>query len=37
VYTGPEYSGGPKYPAGTVDKVLAEYPPNLDNLSPQEV
>ena len=36
-YSGPEYSGGPNYPAGTVQKVLAQYPPNLDNLTPQEV
>jgi para-nitrobenzyl esterase len=25
-YSGPEYPGGPNYPAGTVDAVLAEYP-----------
>jgi len=37
VYTGAEYSGGPNYPAGTVDKVLAQYPPNYNNLTPQEV
>jgi para-nitrobenzyl esterase len=36
-YSGPEFSGGPNYPAGTVQKVLAQYPPNLHNLSPQEV
>jgi para-nitrobenzyl esterase len=36
-YSGPEYSGGPNYPAGTVDKVLAQYPPNYNNLTPQEV
>jgi para-nitrobenzyl esterase len=36
-YTGPEYSGGPTYPAGTVEKVLAQYPANLNNLTPQEV
>ena len=36
-YSGPEYSGGPNYPAGTVDKVLAQYPPNFNNLTPQEV
>jgi len=36
-YSGPEYSGGPTYPAGTVQQVLAQYPPNLDNLTPQEV
>ena len=36
-YSGPEFSGGPNYPAGTVDKILAEYPPNLDNLTPQQV
>jgi para-nitrobenzyl esterase len=36
-YSGPEYSGGPDYPAGTADKVLDQYPPNLDNLTPQEV
>jgi para-nitrobenzyl esterase len=36
-YTGPQYSGGPNYPAGTAEKVLAEYPPNFMNLSPQEV
>lgn len=36
-YTGAEYSGGPNYPAGTVQKVLAQYPSNLNNLTPQEV
>jgi len=36
-YSGAVYSGGPNYPAGTVDKVLAEYPPNYNNLTPQEV
>jgi para-nitrobenzyl esterase len=36
-YSGPEYSGGPTYPAGTADKVLAQYPPNLNNLTPQQV
>jgi para-nitrobenzyl esterase len=36
-YTAPEYSGGPIYPAGTADKVLAQYPPNYNNLTPQEV
>ena len=36
-YGGPEYSGGPNYPAGTADRVLAEYPPNYNNLTPQEV
>jgi para-nitrobenzyl esterase len=36
-YTGPEFSGGPSYPPGTVDKVVAQYPPNFMNLSPQEV
>jgi len=36
-YSGTEYSGGPTYPAGTVDQVLAQYPPNLMGLSPQEV
>jgi para-nitrobenzyl esterase len=36
-YSGIEYSGGPTYPAGTVDQVLAEYPPNLNSLTPQEV
>jgi para-nitrobenzyl esterase len=36
-YSGPEYSGGPNYPAGTAAKVLAQYPPNFMNLTPQEV
>jgi para-nitrobenzyl esterase len=36
-YSGPEYSGGPNYPPGTVAKVLAKYPPNFMNLTPQEV
>ena len=36
-YSGTEYSGGPKYPPGTPGLVLAQYPPNLDNLTPQEV
>ena len=36
-YSGPEYSGGPNYPAGTVANVLAQYPPNFMNLTPQEV
>jgi para-nitrobenzyl esterase len=36
-YSGPEYSGGPNYPAGTVAQVLAKYPSNFMNLSPQEV
>jgi para-nitrobenzyl esterase len=36
-YTGTEYSGGPTYPAGTVAQVLAQYPPDLSGLSPQEV
>src|SRR5258708_15544881 len=36
-YSGTEYSGGPTYPAGTVDQVLAQYPPNLMGPSPQEV
>jgi para-nitrobenzyl esterase len=26
-YSGPEYPGGPNYPAGTADQVLAKYPP----------
>ena len=26
-YSGPEYLGGPNYPAGTADQVLAKYPP----------
>src|SRR5215472_8538810 len=29
-YSGPEYPGGPNYPAGTVDQVLAKYPPGGD-------
>jgi para-nitrobenzyl esterase len=29
-YSGPEYPGGPNYPAGTVDQVLAKYPPGPD-------
>jgi len=36
-YSGAEYSGGPNYPADTVAKVLAKYPPNFMNLAPQEV
>jgi para-nitrobenzyl esterase len=36
-YSGPEFSGGPNYPPGTVDKILAQYPPNLNNLTPQQV
>jgi para-nitrobenzyl esterase len=36
-YSGAEYSGGPTYPAGTVDQVLAQYPPSLMGLTPQEV
>ncbi len=36
-FSGPEYPGGPNYPAGTAEKVLAQYPPNLDNHTPQEV
>ena len=36
-YSGAEYSGGPLYPAGTVAEVLAKYPPNFMNLTPQEV
>lgn len=36
-FSGPEYPGGPNYPAGTAEKVLAQYPPNLDNLTPQGV
>ena len=36
-YTGPEFSGGPNYPPATVDEILAQYPPNLDNLTPQQV
>jgi len=36
-YSGAVYSGGPNYPAGTVDKVLAQYPPNYNNMTPQEV
>jgi para-nitrobenzyl esterase len=36
-YTGIEYSGGPTYPAGTVDAVLNEYPPDLNGLTPQQV
>jgi para-nitrobenzyl esterase len=27
-YSGPQFSGGPNYPAGTVEKVLAQYPAN---------
>ena len=37
IYSGAEYSGGPLYPAGTVAEVLAKYPPNFMNLTPQEV
>ena len=29
-YSGPEYPGGPNYPAGTPAQVLAEYPPGAD-------
>src|SRR5215472_10018306 len=29
-YSGPEYPGGPNYPAGTVDQVLAKYPTGAD-------
>jgi para-nitrobenzyl esterase len=29
-YSGPEYPGGPNYPAGTADLVLAQYPPGAD-------
>jgi para-nitrobenzyl esterase len=29
-YSGPAYPGGPNYPPGTVEKVLAEYPPGDD-------
>jgi para-nitrobenzyl esterase len=29
-YSGPEYPGGPTYPAGTVDAVLAQYPAGAD-------
>jgi len=29
-YSGPEYPGGPNYPAGTADLVLAKYPPGPD-------
>jgi para-nitrobenzyl esterase len=29
-YSGPEYPGGPNYPAGTADKVLAKYPPGAN-------
>jgi para-nitrobenzyl esterase len=29
-YSGPEYPGGPNYPAGTADQVLAKYPPGPD-------
>jgi para-nitrobenzyl esterase len=29
-YSGPEYPGGPNYPAGTADQVLAKYPPGSD-------
>jgi len=36
-YSGPEFSGGLNYPPGTVDKILAQYPPNLNNLTPQQV
>jgi para-nitrobenzyl esterase len=36
-YSGPEFSGGPNYPPGTVAKILAQYPPDLDNLTPQQV
>lgn len=36
-YSGPEFSGGPNYPPGTADKVLAQYPPNLNGLTPQQV
>jgi len=36
-YSGPEFSGGPNYPPGTVEKILAQYPPNINNLTPQQV
>lgn len=36
-YSGPEFSGGPDYPPGTVEKILAQYPSDLDNLTPQQV
>jgi para-nitrobenzyl esterase len=36
-FSGPEYPDGPNYPAGTAQKVLAQYPSNLNNLAPQEV
>jgi len=29
-YTGPQYVGGPNYPKGTVEAVLAQYPPGED-------
>jgi len=29
-YSGPAYPGGPNYPAGTADQVLAKYPPGPD-------
>src|SRR5437763_10206600 len=29
-YSGPEYPGGPNYPPGTADLVLAKYPPGPD-------
>jgi para-nitrobenzyl esterase len=29
-YSGPEYPGGPNYPAGTADQVLVKYPPGPD-------
>jgi len=29
-YSGPAYPGGPNYPAGTADQVLAKYPPGAD-------
>jgi para-nitrobenzyl esterase len=29
-YSGPEYPGGPSYPSGTADLVLAKYPPGPD-------
>jgi len=36
-YAGTVYSGGPTYPAGTAAQVLAEYPADLNGLTPQEV